>query len=172
MSAARNAATQPSSSILPNGACSASMQTHVSGDRPSTSQTIAEGVLRKVPIIASPAQRRARKVSILLTAIALTTIALRRWRPLPPALPAWRKQFPRQHCRSRQRSRSRNRIRRSPAHARQCLHAGTSLNGVPTGKPVEVKGINHVEFFRGRVMREWVLVDDVALWMQVLGAQA
>ena len=54
----------------------------------------------------------------------------------------------------------------------QTLHAGANLYGVPTGKPVEVMGINHVEFFRGRVMREWVLVDDVALWMQVLGAQA
>lgn len=52
----------------------------------------------------------------------------------------------------------------------QTLHTGASLYGVPTGKPVEVLGINHVEFFRGRVMREWVLVDDVAVWMQVLGA--
>ena len=54
----------------------------------------------------------------------------------------------------------------------QTVHTGADLFGVPTGKPVEVLGINHVEFFRGRVMREWVLVDDVALWMQVLGAQA
>jgi hypothetical protein len=29
----------------------------------------------------------------------------------------------------------------------------------------------HAEFFRGRVLREWVLIDDVALWMQVLGGQ-
>ena len=31
-------------------------------------------------------------------------------------------------------------------------------------------GINHAEFFNGRVLREWVLVDDIALWMQVLTA--
>ncbi len=52
----------------------------------------------------------------------------------------------------------------------QTLHTGGHLYGAPTGKAVEVMGINHVEFFRGRVLREWVLVDDVALWMQVLAA--
>jgi hypothetical protein len=33
-------------------------------------------------------------------------------------------------------------------------------------------GINHVEFWRGRVLREWVLIDEVALWMQVLGGSS
>lgn len=50
----------------------------------------------------------------------------------------------------------------------QALHAGAGAYGAPSGKRVEVLGINHAEFFRGRVMREWVLVDDIALWMQVL----
>ncbi len=53
----------------------------------------------------------------------------------------------------------------------KALHQGAGPYGAPTGKPVEVMGINHVEFFRGRVLREWVLVDDVALWMQVLAPQ-
>jgi hypothetical protein len=30
----------------------------------------------------------------------------------------------------------------------------------------------HAEFAQGRVLREWVLIDDVALWMQVLVPQA
>lgn len=51
------------------------------------------------------------------------------------------------------------------AHA---VHRGNGMFGVATGKPVEIMGINHVELHDGKVVREWVLVDDVALWMQVL----
>ena len=35
-------------------------------------------------------------------------------------------------------------------------------------KEIELMGINHAEFYRGRVLREWVLIDEVALWMQIL----
>lgn len=51
------------------------------------------------------------------------------------------------------------------AHA---IHRGNGMFGVATGKPVEIMGINHVELHDGKVVREWALVDDVALWMQVL----
>ena len=54
----------------------------------------------------------------------------------------------------------------------QAVHHGAGRYGAATGKPLEVMGINHAEFFRGRVLREWVLVDDVALWMQVLAPRA
>jgi predicted ester cyclase len=54
----------------------------------------------------------------------------------------------------------------------QTLHRGDGIFGVATGKPVEIMGICHAEFYRGRVLREWVLVDDIALWMQVLAASA
>ncbi len=40
--------------------------------------------------------------------------------------------------------------------------------GKYSGQEVELMGICHVEFWRGRVLREWVLIDDVAIWMQVL----
>ena len=50
----------------------------------------------------------------------------------------------------------------------QTLHQESGAYGSPTGKSVEVMGINHAEFWQGRVLREWVLMDDVALWMQVL----
>lgn len=53
----------------------------------------------------------------------------------------------------------------------QCVHAGDGLFGEATGASVEVMGINHVEFFRGRVLREWALMDDVAIWMQILAKQ-
>jgi predicted ester cyclase len=47
-------------------------------------------------------------------------------------------------------------------------HEGAGQFGDPTGKPVEIMGINHVELYKGRVLREWVLIDEIALWMQVL----
>lgn len=40
--------------------------------------------------------------------------------------------------------------------------------GPATARRVELMGINHVEIVNGRVVREWVLIDDVAVWMQVL----
>ena len=43
--------------------------------------------------------------------------------------------------------------------------------GTGSNRPVEVLGIVHAEFVQGRVIREWVLIDDVAIWMQVLTAQ-
>ena len=54
----------------------------------------------------------------------------------------------------------------------RALHQGAGRYGNPTGKQVELMGINHVEFFKGRVLREWVLIDDVAVWMQVLAVSA
>ena len=57
----------------------------------------------------------------------------------------------------------------------QCVHApldgADDRYGPASGRAVELMGVVHAEFFRGRVLREWVLIDDVALWMQVLGGQ-
>ena len=47
-------------------------------------------------------------------------------------------------------------------------HRGDGRYGPATGKPVEVMGISHAEIEAGRVVREWHLIDDVAVWMQVL----
>ena len=44
--------------------------------------------------------------------------------------------------------------------------------GNTSNRSVEVLGIVHAEFVQGRVIREWVLIDDVAIWMQILNAQA
>ena len=54
----------------------------------------------------------------------------------------------------------------------QSTHGGDGPFGKASGRPVEILGINHAEFRGGRVLREWVLVDDVALWMQVLARSA
>ena len=54
----------------------------------------------------------------------------------------------------------------------QALHTGAGRYGVPSGQHVEVLGISHADFEHGRIVREWVLMDDVAIWMQVLKPQA
>jgi predicted ester cyclase len=46
-----------------------------------------------------------------------------------------------------------------------------AMFGEATGQPVEIMGINHVEIVQGKVLREWVLIDDVAIWMQILRPQ-
>ncbi|MDQ2780371.1 MAG: ester cyclase [Pseudomonadota bacterium] len=48
------------------------------------------------------------------------------------------------------------------------LHNGAGRYGAATGKPVEILGITHAEIFNGRILREWLLLDEVALWMQLL----
>ncbi len=53
----------------------------------------------------------------------------------------------------------------------RATHSGAGRYGAPTGRPVEVLGISHAEVEQGRVVREWVLIDDIALWMQILQAQ-
>ncbi len=50
------------------------------------------------------------------------------------------------------------------------VHSQAGRYGPATGRPVEVLGISHAEVQDGKVVREWHLIDDVALWMQVLTA--
>ena len=52
----------------------------------------------------------------------------------------------------------------------QARHDGGGRYGAPSGRAVEVLGIAHAEVEHGRVVREWLLMDDVAVWMQVLQA--
>jgi hypothetical protein len=56
----------------------------------------------------------------------------------------------------------------------QAVHEPMTLDdqrfGKGTGRPVELLGIVHAELLRGRVLRQWVLLDEVALWMQILDA--
>jgi predicted ester cyclase len=50
----------------------------------------------------------------------------------------------------------------------QARHAGEGRYGHATGRAVEVLGISHAELETGRIVREWHLIDDVAIWMQLL----
>ncbi|MDE0319906.1 MAG: ester cyclase [Acidimicrobiaceae bacterium] len=47
-------------------------------------------------------------------------------------------------------------------------HDGEGRYGVPTGADVHVMGISHCEFGPDGILREWVLLDDTAVWKQVL----
>jgi ketosteroid isomerase-like protein len=49
-------------------------------------------------------------------------------------------------------------------------HTGGGRFGAATGRPIEILGITHaeVDHARSRILREWVLIDEVALWMQLL----
>ena len=49
-------------------------------------------------------------------------------------------------------------------------HNGAGRYGPATQKAVEILGISHAEVYQGRILREWVLIDEVALWMQLLAA--
>jgi predicted ester cyclase len=54
----------------------------------------------------------------------------------------------------------------------QAKHVASGISGQhfgdATGRKVEIMGINHFEIADGKILREWVLIDEVALWMQVL----
>jgi hypothetical protein len=52
------------------------------------------------------------------------------------------------------------------------VSSGQGKFGASQGKPLDILGINHAEFVsingQWQVHREWVLIDEVAVWMQVL----
>jgi predicted ester cyclase len=47
-------------------------------------------------------------------------------------------------------------------------HRGRGRFGEPTGKPIYIMGINHAEIRDGQVTAEWVLIDEIAVWKQIL----
>ena len=61
------------------------------------------------------------------------------------------------------------RFRAKTAHSPrpECI----SSYGNASNRSVGVLGIVHAEFIQGRVIREWVLIDEVAIWMQILTPQ-
>jgi len=47
-------------------------------------------------------------------------------------------------------------------------HGGWGRFGAPTGAPLYVMGLSHAQLSDGRVEREWVLIDEVSIWKQIL----
>ena len=46
-------------------------------------------------------------------------------------------------------------------------HSGFGHFGEPTGAPVYVMGLSHLEIVAGRVHREWMVTDEVSIWKQI-----
>lgn len=46
-------------------------------------------------------------------------------------------------------------------------HDGRGAFGAPTGAPVVVLGITHLELWGGRVVRDFTLIDELALWKMI-----
>lgn len=49
-------------------------------------------------------------------------------------------------------------------------HSGHGAFGKPTGAPVSILGISHAQIVDGKVVAEWILVDELAVWQQILKA--
>jgi predicted ester cyclase len=47
-------------------------------------------------------------------------------------------------------------------------HAGFGHFGPPTGAPVYLMGMSHAWLTEGRIRQEWLLVDEVSVWKQIL----
>lgn len=47
-------------------------------------------------------------------------------------------------------------------------HDGWGRYGAPTGAPVHVMGISHGEWGARGLRREWIMLDDTAVWKQIL----
>lgn len=47
-------------------------------------------------------------------------------------------------------------------------HDGWGAFGVPTGAEVYVLGISHVEYGPDGIRREWVVIDETAIWKQII----
>ncbi len=52
------------------------------------------------------------------------------------------------------------------------VHGGRGRFGPPTGAPVEIVGINHAHVVDGAIAAEWILIDEVAVWQQILRGRA
>jgi predicted ester cyclase len=48
-------------------------------------------------------------------------------------------------------------------------HEGEGRYGKPTSCPLTVLGASHFELRKGKVINEWMLLDDLAMWAQISG---
>ena len=53
----------------------------------------------------------------------------------------------------------------------EATHSGWGRFGAPSGAPVYILGMTHAYMVDGRITHEWLCIDDVAIWKQILGHQ-
>ena len=49
-----------------------------------------------------------------------------------------------------------------------CLHNSNGFFGLPTNKEIEIYGISHAEFGKQGIVREFILIDEISIWKQLL----
>ena len=49
-----------------------------------------------------------------------------------------------------------------------CLHNSSGFFGLPTNKEIEIYGISHAEFGKQGIVREFILIDEISIWKQLL----
>jgi predicted ester cyclase len=47
-------------------------------------------------------------------------------------------------------------------------HSGFGHFGPPSGASVYIMGLSHAQFVQGKIRQEWMLIDEVAVWKQIL----
>ena len=50
----------------------------------------------------------------------------------------------------------------------EAVHAGWGRFGAPTGAPVYILGMTHAYMVDGHITHEWLCIDEVAIWKQIL----
>ena len=54
----------------------------------------------------------------------------------------------------------------------QATHTGYGHFGEPTGAPIHIMAMSHVHMTQNRVMSDWLLTDEVAVWKQIFAHQS
>lgn len=50
----------------------------------------------------------------------------------------------------------------------QATHSGWGHFGAPSGAPIYIMGLTHAHMIKGKVTMEWITIDEVAIWKQIL----
>lgn len=50
-------------------------------------------------------------------------------------------------------------------------HTGFGGFGPPSGAPIYIMGLSHAHFVEGRITQEWVCIDEVVIWKQIIAHQ-
>lgn len=50
----------------------------------------------------------------------------------------------------------------------QATHSGNGSFGAPAGAPVYIMGLTQAEVVDGEVVNEWIVVDEVSIWKQII----
>lgn len=54
----------------------------------------------------------------------------------------------------------------------EATHSGWGRFGRPSGTPVYILGMTHAYLVEGRITMEWIMIDEVAIWKQILAHSA